>query len=252
MRPGGVAALAASKAAFAVLLGSLPGAALHERPGVRWVDTGVADSVFNGRYEGGTESVGPVLDHFRARRLPLHWEVGLGAGRAEDLVRHGLRHVEDEPGMWLDLDRPLPDAPAVPGLSIRPVVDAAGVRDWVDVWGCGGPPETTERWHGVYSALPFGPTGPLRMVVGYLDGRPAATAYAFLAGGVAAVHYVVTLPEWRGRGIGTAMTAAALREAAGCRVAVLTASPSGIGVYRRLGFRECCVVSTYEWLPELT
>jgi hypothetical protein len=33
------------------------------------------------------------------------------------------------------------------------------------------------------------------------------------------------------------------------RIVVLTASPMGISIYRRLGFRECCTVSTYAWVP---
>jgi hypothetical protein len=48
------------------------------------------------------------------------------------------------------------------------------------------------------------------------------------------------------------MTQAALREAeaSGCRTVVLTASPYGVGVYRRLGFREYCQADTYVWWPD--
>jgi len=63
---------------------------------------------------------------------------------------------------------------------------------------------------------------------------------------------VVTLPEVRRRGIGAAMTLRVLHEARaiGYRVAVLTASPDGIGVYRRIGFREYCLFRRYEWGPD--
>ena len=65
--------------------------------------------------------------------------------------------------------------------------------------------------------------------------------------GVAAVHWVVTLPEMRHLGIGTAMTLAALREARtiGYRIAILTASPYGGGIYRRIGFRAYGTISKY-------
>jgi len=43
------------------------------------------------------------------------------------------------------------------------------------------------------------------------------------------------------------MTLAALGEArrAGYRVAILTASPDGVRIYRRIGFREYCTISRY-------
>lgn len=253
-----VATLHASKAAFARLLGSLPGASLHEHPEAAWVDTGVPDGMFNGVYRLSGDpaaAASRVAAHFEARGLPFHWEVGL-RGEAPDtaatLVGHGLRHDEDEPGMWLDLAAAPVAVPPVDGLTVRPVVNPELLEQWVRVWGCGAPPAATDRFLRVYAALPYGPAGPLRMFVGFLGDRPVATVYVFLAAGVAAVHFVVTLPELRRRGIGTAMTGAALGEAraAGYRIAVLTASPDGEGIYRRLGFQRCCVVSTYGWQPD--
>ena len=52
----------------------------------------------------------------------------------------------------------------------------------------------------------------------------------------------------RSRDLASAMTlmAAQTARSQGYRIGVLTASPMGINIYRRLGFRECCTVSTYE------
>jgi len=253
-----IADLDAGKAALAVLLASLPGASRHRHADVGWVDSGVADAVFNGVFAGpgvGTDdAVAAVVRHFRDRGRPFHWEIGLrggAAGAGAVLERHGLEFDETEPAMWLGLDSLPPPPQAVPGLTIRPVTDRAMVREWVEVWGCGAPAGVTDRWYEVYANLPFGPGGPLRMFVAYLDDRPAGTVYTFVAGDVGTVHYVVTLPDLRRRGIGAALTHQALRAAAdaGCRTAVLTASPDGIGIYRRFGFRECGSVSTYVWSP---
>ena len=60
------------------------------------------------------------------------------------------------------------------------------------------------------------------------------------AGDVLGVFNVATVPGARGRGVGRAVTLAALRDgaAAGCRMAVLQASEMGHPVYERLGFRD--------------
>jgi len=53
------------------------------------------------------------------------------------------------------------------------------------------------------------------------------------------VIFVNTHPDWRGRGVGQAMTAAALRAAqnSGARRACLDSSDAGLSIYARLGFK---------------
>jgi ribosomal protein S18 acetylase RimI-like enzyme len=69
-------------------------------------------------------------------------------------------------------------------------------------------------------------------------GTVQATSGRGVYGEDASVTFVNTDPGWRGRGIGTAMTALALRDAraAGARRACLTATAAGRGIYERLGF----------------
>ena len=65
-----------------------------------------------------------------------------------------------------------------------------------------------------------------------------ATAASATYGTSTGVFFVNTDPSWRRRGVGSAMTALALRAAAeeGARTSVLDASSSGYRIYRRLGF----------------
>jgi len=69
---------------------------------------------------------------------------------------------------------------------------------------------------------------------GVVRGTSASATYGTSAG----VFFVNTDPGWRRRGVGTAMTAVALRAAAdaGARSSVLDASTSGHPIYQRLGF----------------
>jgi len=256
------AALDADQADFAAMLAaSLPGAGLHEDVGVAWVDSGLPDGTFNFVYRApsGADALAAgaarVREHFERRGVAFHWCVGLReepAGLAGMLTGHGLGLDEEEPGMGLVLDTPLPPGDEVPGLTVRPVTDGQLLWQWMRTWGCGAPDHAIELWYGVYSALPYGPGGPLRMFVGFLDGEPVSTVFLRVGADAGAVHYVVTLPEFRGRGIGRAMTEFAVREAraAGCRLAVLSASDDGVRIYQRLGFRERCQVGTYIWFPD--
>jgi len=65
----------------------------------------------------------------------------------------------------------------------------------------------------------------------------------------AGIHHVATLPAARRRGLGSALTLAAIRSARelGYRVEVLVLSSEGFGACCRLGFRECCHADAYRW-----
>jgi ribosomal protein S18 acetylase RimI-like enzyme len=56
------------------------------------------------------------------------------------------------------------------------------------------------------------------------------------------VYNVGTLPEFRRRGLGTLVSRAALETGRerGCTTGVLQASGQAVGVYRAIGFEECC------------
>jgi predicted acetyltransferase len=70
---------------------------------------------------------------------------------------------------------------------------------------------------------------------------------SFLAGGVAGIYHVTTLPEVRNRGIGKHITLAPLLDARenGYRVGTLFASRLGEVVYRQIGFEALSRVSVY-------
>lgn len=79
-------------------------------------------------------------------------------------------------------------------------------------------------------------------------GTVRATAGSTVFENAARVFFVSTDPEWRGRGIGTAMTAAALSHATdrGATHACLAASAAGRPIYERLGFEPVGELMLFE------
>ena len=77
--------------------------------------------------------------------------------------------------------------------------------------------------------------GASHLYLGLVDGQPVATAATHVAAGVNHVEFVATRAEFRGRGVGAALTWAAT-VADPALPAVLIASDSGRAVYEALGY----------------
>ncbi len=253
-------AMDASKIAFGTLLGTLPHAEFHAEPGLCWVETGVPNDLFNGVLQTTMEAealpatIERVLTHFQQRHLPFQWHIGPTSRPANFgnlLASYNIQHVEDEPGMAVDLLALNEDIPMPPTFAFHPVTSEHELQQWTRVWGCRAPEDVIQHCFTVYSSLLFRPQSPMRMYLGTIAGEPVATVALFFGAGVAAIEHVVTIPQVRRQGIGAAITLMAAQEARaqGYRIGVLTSSPMGFNIYSRLGFREYCTFSTYEWSP---
>lgn len=171
----------------------------------------------------------------------------------ERLLAHGFTHEGSEAGMAVDLLALHEDFRSPAGLAIARVQGRSDLAAWTDTLaqGFGEGPHEAEWVGAMYGRMGFGDGTPWRHYLARLDGLPVATASLFLGAGAAGIYFVFTRAEARRTGIGSAVTLAALREARalGFRVAVLGSSRLGEGVYRRLGFRECCRIDLYAWRP---
>ena len=78
------------------------------------------------------------------------------------------------------------------------------------------------------------------VVVGYLDGEVVAAGIAYDHAGDCGIYNVVTREPARRRGIGTAVTAALVRDARqrGCETASLQSTPIAERVYAAVGFQD--------------
>ena len=196
-----------------------------------------------------------MLDHFRARDVPLTWHVGPTTrprNLGNRLLAHGLRDAGSEPGMAADLASLGDSADLCPGLDIQCVCEPEELDKWMDVFATGFklPRSVADAMYDLELDLGLGQHPPRQLYLGSLRGRPVATSLLFLGAGVAGIYGVTTLSPVRRQGIGAAMTHVPLLKARAMDypVGVLHASPMGESMYRRLGFRKCCQLRYYAWI----
>jgi len=243
----------ATAIAFHTSFQRLPNAERRDSPQLVSIATDLQDSYFNGILRADLApaeldaQIEAALAPFQRRHVPMLWHIGPStrpANLGERLLAHGLAFHESEPGMAADLQA-ISEFPAPAGLTIAPVSDLDTLRTWVGIWAAGVPGAAAEECYRAFAGVRL--DGALRHHLGRLNGEPVATVSLYSGAEAASVEHVSTLPHARRQGIGTAMVLKALRDARmqGYRIAVLSASPSGLPVYRRLGFREYFVWHRY-------
>jgi GNAT superfamily N-acetyltransferase len=197
-------------------------------------DPDVAVAKAEAHYDGTGVSLGIDLEP------SLHGPLRDAAHRA------GLTMVESRPGMALAVTD-VPALPPPPGVEVFRVQDPALLDEVVEVDAAafGGDAATTRLF--LPDAVLEDPTQ--RVYAARVGGRLVSVGESTMLDGVVGVFGIATVPAYRRRGIGAAVTAYLLADRAGeADLAVLDASDLGLGVYERLGFRT---TSTWEvWVRE--
>lgn len=188
--------------------------------------------------------LGVLLAHaqtFFSAHQQAHWSVqGMGAvaeALAPEAAAFGLVHSDTEPAMLLT---PLVYRPPVQSeLVIRPVetIEQVEVFDEI-IFTCFDLPRDAPRAKATPADYQ---KAKLALYLGFVEDAPVVTALRSTAYGVAMIHAICTLPAYRRRGFGEAITWRAALDgiAEGCAASFLTASPLGRAVYARMGYRDC-------------
>ena len=234
-------------ASFRKLAQHLPHAETHEEGSVFSFTTGLPLSLFNGcvvTQEAQPSELTASLAWVAARDVPFCVWIAekLVAGLAEVPTRYGLEPaVSLYPGMVL---HPIPDAPAPDaGVSVVPIFEPS-LDEFIGVLEESGlRAELAQR----LISPAFAADPDVRLFVGRLDGKPVGTSIAIRSQNASGVYNVGTLPEARRRGVGSAVTWAAVGagSAWGCDTAVLQSSVMAISMYEDMGFRTVAPYVTF-------
>lgn len=231
---------------------------VHQDSYLTWYYSGLDDAERNGVLrttlspDEATAGIAEMLAWFDARNVPMVWWGGPSRRPADlgaRLVAHGLVSQGDDPGMAADLYALHEDLPTPAGFAVERVRDVEAARLWLRTLRTSNDPDpdVSQVPLSRFAPATFDDADPLRLYVARVNGDPVATAQVFFSAGVAGLYYVRTIPAARRQGIGSGVTLAALRDAraAGYHIGVLGASPMGVSVYQRLGFREYCKLTGY-------
>ncbi|MDP9342598.1 MAG: GNAT family N-acetyltransferase [Actinomycetota bacterium] len=199
--------------------------------------------------------IAEVVDVLRAHGVPATWWVGPDdspTDLGQRLEAHGFRHDYDLPWMACGLEGFTAIRAQVP-LQVQLVDGPEAQARCQEAMRVGFGMEDAEL-HAMArlgDAVGYAPDAPLQRFVGLVEGRAVASSGAMLGGGIAGIYSVSTAPALRGRGIGAAMTSAAMLRARelGYRVAMLGSAARALPLYRRIGFRPVCTVTMYLWEP---
>ena len=216
----------------------------HEAGSVFSFTTGLPLSLFNGcvvTQEAQSSELAASLAWVAARDVPFCVWIAekLAASLADIPSSYGLEPaVSLYPGMVL---HPIPDAPALDaGVSVvEPSLDEfIGVLE-----ESGLRAELAQR----LISPAFAADPDVRLFVGRLDGKPVGTSIAIRSQDVSGVYNVGTLPEARRRGVGSAVTWAAVAagRAWGFDTVVLQSSVMAISMYEDMGFRTVAPYVTF-------
>ncbi|PSJ41009.1 GNAT family N-acetyltransferase [Allosphingosinicella deserti] len=204
--------------------------------------TGLRHPQLNGVMWMGPGDLGARIGE--ARRcfadLPWLWWVGPDSvsGTLDVLIDQGGFRVGVSPVMAIrtDMIAPLPHPQELTIERLPPDADlTAWVRTYVAPMGI-----ADDQIPAMIRAeqARTDPPGSLVRFAARMDGEIVAVSELLMRDGVAGIYLVATDAAWRRRGLGAAVTAAAVRLGGqlGARIATLQATPAGQHLYRRLGF----------------
>jgi GNAT superfamily N-acetyltransferase len=234
---------------FRVLARTAPRGEIRESDGLLLVATGAPVAMFNIAYvthplANPKSAVADAIEFFDARGLPFVLRVAEGVDSNTELAATsaGLNFTDAIPGMVLeDIG---PRGTFLEHITIERV-HGSNVAEHTHVVAdsFGMPREIAD----MFVSEKLGDEHDFELYVGYHHDRPVASSALATSHRVAGIYNVGTIPEYRNRGLGEAMTWHAIRQGAlaGCLVASLQASQMGEPIYRRMGFRTTTHYRTF-------
>ena len=222
--------------------------------------TGISFFFFNGLInnhissENATKKIKKNITFFKKRKVPFLWVLGPSSTpkkMGELLIKNGFI-IDKLQGMAYNLKTLNTEREIVNKVEIIKIENIETLKIWNDIilMGFGFPKEVrSDFFYKAYSRILLKDRASASAFLAYYDGNPVASSLVLYKAGVAGIHMVTTLEKARGKGIGTAITFAPLKEAKklGYEILVLHSTEMALNMYKRMGFKEYCTIELYIW-----
>jgi ribosomal protein S18 acetylase RimI-like enzyme len=195
------------------------------------------------------------IDHFTSKRFPMavwSWEGDVDQANHAVFIQHGLKHAETSTAMQANLSGLQIASLHVEGLEIKQVMTKDELLQFGITLAAGfGASDEGKQVLAYFQRLcqyPLNTFPAMRYYLGMLHGTMVATGTLFVGSETAGIYDITTSAAYRRRGIGSAMFHHILADVTSCNrpSCILQASPDGLGIYLRAGFRPVGDVHVFE------
>lgn len=223
-------------------------------PGYTIVNSSLRNEIFNYVLDCDftasqtSHKIAEITNYFKNKNLPFSWWISPydhPESLAALLQENDYQNTENNVAMYLDLDSWSSSLTTAPELKIIRARDKKTLQDFALVWANDA---QTFKTYFSWIAEILTDDDPIEYYVGYVDEKPVVRGLTCYYAGVAGLHWLTTVADEQKKGYGTAMQQYRLKRAKelGYHVAVLQASPRGLSLYKRLGYKECGVFQKFK------
>lgn len=215
----------------------------------------LANGIFNAKV--AQELIPELIKSFKSENLPFIWLISPSSkpiNLSELLIDNGLNLLSESTGMAMKLNKLETLENNITNLEMVKVNTHEDLNEWAKVALIGNGYQLELIYDFFTDALYpkiFKEKSLMGAFLGYYDKKPVSSSFVYYAGGVAGIYWVSTLETARNKGIGTAITLAALQDAKrlGYDTVVLQSSDMAFKMYKRMGFQEYNKYQIFGWIP---
>jgi ribosomal protein S18 acetylase RimI-like enzyme len=199
-----------------------------------------------------TKQIIKIKNYYKKLVLPFWWWVypsGQSSTIREMLPAQGIKFLMAIPCMAVDLSSWKVKQDTSSAIAVSSVENRTDVSLWemISFAGFEMDSETQTQYHNFIASFDISGKAPQKLFIAHYDGVPVASALLFFYQDTAGIYFVSTLPAYRRKGIGLALTLATMHYArqSGFKYCILQSSESGLNVYKQAGFKEYCRADIY-------